>query len=135
MGAGADRGPDARIDRVFHIHMPIFELKFTMNFLMNLCTHTQITTALLLGGWRVLEADLEIGGVMAFISGISRLTDPWGDLVNYLRDLSVNSVKFQLLSAAVNDQGGAVSATPPSWRAVRLSCIKVPTLLSATMLA
>lgn len=39
VGAGADRGPDARIDRVFHVHMRIFELKFTMNFLMNLCTH------------------------------------------------------------------------------------------------
>lgn len=106
----ADEAP--RIDRVFRINMRIFELKFTMNFLMNLCTHAQIIMALLLGGWRVLQGDLEIGGIVAFISGIGRLTDPWGDFVNYCRDLSVNSVKFKLLAAAVNDPGGAASAGP-----------------------
>lgn len=102
-------GEAPRIDRIFRINMHIFELKFTMNFLMNLCTHAQIIMALLLGGWRVLQGDLEIGGVVAFISGISRLTDPWGDLVNYCRDLSVNSVKFKLLAAAVNDPAGTAA--------------------------
>ena len=91
------------IDRVFHVNMRIFEMKFTMNFLMNLCSHAQIITALLLGCWRVLQGDLEIGGVVAFISGIGRLIDPWGDLVNYSRDLGINSVKFKLLAAAIND--------------------------------
>ena len=92
----------ARIDRVFQLNMWIFELKFTMNFLMNLCTHLQIIAALLIGGWRVLQGDLAIGGIVAFISGIGRLTDPWGDLVNYFRDLSVNEVKFKLLAGAGN---------------------------------
>jgi ABC-type bacteriocin/lantibiotic exporter with double-glycine peptidase domain len=88
------------IDRVLTINMRVFELKFTMNFLMNLCTHAQIISALLLGGWWVLQSDLEIGGVVAFISGIGRITDPWGDLVNYFRDLSVNEVKYKLLAGA-----------------------------------
>jgi ABC-type multidrug transport system fused ATPase/permease subunit len=100
-----------RIDRVFRINMYIFELKFTMNFLMNLCTHAQIIMALLLGGWRVLQGELEIGGVVAFISGIGRLTDPWGDLVNYFRELSVNSVKFALLAGAVNNPSGSAAPT------------------------
>jgi ABC-type bacteriocin/lantibiotic exporter with double-glycine peptidase domain len=90
-----------RIDRVFHLNMRIFQLKFTMNFLMNLCSHLQIITALLLGGSRVLQGDLEIGGVIAFISGVGRLNDPWGDLVNYFRDVSVTRVKFDLLTSAV----------------------------------
>jgi len=99
----------ARIDRVFVINMRIFALKFTMNFLMNLCTHAQIILALLLGSWMVLHEQLEIGGVVAFISGIGRITDPWGDLVNYYRDLSVNEVKFNLIASASNDPDGAVS--------------------------
>lgn len=107
--ATVDGEDAARIDRVFRINMHIFELKFTMNFLMNLCTHAQIIMALLLGGWRVLEGDLEIGGVVAFISGIGRLTDPWGDLVNYLRDLSVNEVKFKLIASATNEAAGGVA--------------------------
>jgi ABC-type multidrug transport system fused ATPase/permease subunit len=98
----------ARIDRVFQINMRIFQLKFTMNFLMNLCSHAQIISALLLGGWWVLSSQLEIGGVVAFISGIGRLNDPWGDLVNYFRDLSVNEVKFKLLAGTGSEPADVV---------------------------
>jgi ABC-type multidrug transport system fused ATPase/permease subunit len=91
----------ARIERAFMLDMGIFTLKFSMNFLMNLCNHLQIIAALLLGGWFVLTDQLEIGGVVAFISAVARLNDPWGDLVNYFRDLSVTNVKFRLLAKAV----------------------------------
>jgi ABC-type multidrug transport system fused ATPase/permease subunit len=100
---GNFRADDQRIDRVFALDMGIFKLKFTMNFLMNLCTHLQIVSALLIGGWWVYTDRLEIGGVVAFISGISRLNDPWGDLVNYFRDVNVNQVKYRLLANAVNE--------------------------------
>ena len=96
------RTDDARIDRVFDLDMGIFRLKFTMNFLMNLCNHLQIVAALLLGGWYVYTDQLEIGGVVAFISGVGRLNDPWGDLVNYFRDVSVTRVKYRLVADAVN---------------------------------
>ena len=82
--------------------MGIFRLKFTMNFLMNVCSHLQIVSALLIGGWWVYTDQLEIGGVVAFISGIGRLNDPWGDLVNYFRDFNLTQVKYRLLANAVN---------------------------------
>jgi ABC-type multidrug transport system fused ATPase/permease subunit len=91
-----------RIERVFALDMGIFRLKFAMNFLMNLCSHLQIVSALLIGGWWVYTDRLEIGGVVAFISGIGRLNDPWGDLVNYFRDFSVTQVKYRLLANAVS---------------------------------
>jgi ABC-type multidrug transport system fused ATPase/permease subunit len=100
---GRFRADEQRIDRVFALDMGIFRLKFTMNFLMNLCSHLQIISALLIGGWWVYTDRLEIGGVVAFISGISRLNDPWGDLVNYFRDLTVTQVKYRLLANAVNE--------------------------------
>jgi ABC-type multidrug transport system fused ATPase/permease subunit len=100
---GHFRADDQRIDRVFALDMGIFKLKFTMNFLMNLCSHLQIVSALLIGGWWVYTDRLEIGGVVAFISGISRLNDPWGDLVNYFRDVTVTQVKYRLLANAVNE--------------------------------
>jgi ABC-type bacteriocin/lantibiotic exporter with double-glycine peptidase domain len=101
-----DRADDAederRIQRAFALDMGIFKIKFTMNFLMNLCNHLQIVSALLVGGWWVYTNHLEIGGVVAFISGIARLNDPWGDLVNYFRDLNVTQVKYRLLADAVD---------------------------------
>ena len=99
-----DQTDGQRINRIFELNMGIFRLKFTMNFLMNLSTQLQIVGVLLVGGWMVHTQQLEIGGVVAFISGIGRLTDPWGDLVNYYRDVNITQVKFRLLSEAVNQQ-------------------------------
>jgi ABC-type multidrug transport system fused ATPase/permease subunit len=93
---------DARIERVFVLDMGIFRLKFTLNFLMNLCNHLQVVAALLFGGWLVLHDQLEIGGVVAFISGVGRLNDPWGDLVNYFRDASITGLKYRLVISAVD---------------------------------
>ena len=45
---------------------------------------------------------LELGGVVAFISAVGRLNDPWGDLVNYFRDLNVSLVRFGLVADWVN---------------------------------
>ena len=100
---GHFRADERRIDRAFALDMGIFRLKFTMNFLMNLCSHLQIVSALLIGGWWVYTDRLAIGGVVAFISGIGRLNDPWGDLVNYFRDISVNQVKYGLLANAIDE--------------------------------
>jgi ABC-type bacteriocin/lantibiotic exporter with double-glycine peptidase domain len=102
--AERDRADDERIERVFRLNMGVFKLKFSMNFLMNLSTQAQIIGALAVGAWAVTHDQLEIGGVVAFISGIGRITDPWGDLVNYFRDANINQVKFHLLSDAVNQQ-------------------------------
>jgi ABC-type multidrug transport system fused ATPase/permease subunit len=103
---GADdessRADDRRIEQAFALDMGIFKLKFTMNFLMNICNHLQIVSALLVGGWWVYTGNIEIGGVVAFISGIGRLNDPWGDLVNYFRDVNVTQIKYRLLADAVN---------------------------------
>src|SRR5579859_6064158 len=102
--AGGQRLQDdtERIDQVFTLNMGITVLKFSMNFLMNFCTQLQIIAALLFGSWLVLTDQLAVGGVVAFISGVTRLTDPWGDLVNYFRDLSLTTVKYRLLANTAN---------------------------------
>ena len=113
---------DSQIDRLFTLNMGVFKLKYAMNFLMNYGTHLQIIAALLYGGYLVLHSQLEIGGVVAFISGVSRLTDPWGDLVNYFRDISLANVKYKLLSSTANQIAGDATATTtrPRSRADRL---------------
>jgi ABC-type multidrug transport system fused ATPase/permease subunit len=115
LGVGMiDRADDVdgerRINQAFVLDMGIFKIKFTMNFMMNLCNHLQIVSALLVGGWWILTNHLEIGGVVAFISGIGRLNDPWGDLVNYFRDVNVSQVKYRLLANAVDQLSLAIAA-------------------------
>jgi len=90
-----------RIERVFQLGMGIFRFKYTMNFLMNLCSHSQTIGILLVGGWYVYTDRLAIGGVVAFIAAVGRLNDPWGDLVNYFRDFSSTQVRYRLVAEAV----------------------------------
>ena len=108
----SDKSDSRRVDRVLQLNMGVYTLKFSMNFLMNLCNHLQVVAALLIGGWMVRTDQLEVGGIIAFISAVGRLNDPWGDLVNYFRDLSVTQVKFGLVADRVNQLPDS-SAAPP----------------------
>jgi ABC-type multidrug transport system fused ATPase/permease subunit len=102
-----DLSDGKRIDRVLQLNMGIYKFKFSMNFLMNLGSHLQVVAALLIGGWMVHTDQLEVGGIVAFISGVGRLNDPWGDLVNYVRDLSLTQVKYRLVADRVNSSPNA----------------------------
>jgi ABC-type multidrug transport system fused ATPase/permease subunit len=116
--AERDISDSKRIDRVLQLNMGIYQLKFSMNFLMNLCNHLQVIGALLIGGWLVYTDQLEVGGIIAFISGIGRLNDPWGDLVNYFRDLSLTQVKYRLVADRVNQLAEDWPAAPAEERKV-----------------
>lgn len=92
---------ESHIDRVFRINMGIFKLKFTMNFLMNLMHHLGVATVLGVGGWYAVQGRLEVGTVVAFISGLGKVNDPWGDIVNWYREMIVVRVRYRLVAEAV----------------------------------
>ncbi|MFK8254021.1 ABC transporter transmembrane domain-containing protein [Ancylobacter terrae] len=92
-----------RIDTVFALDMGIFKLKFSMNFLMNLLNHIAVAGVLAVGGWFVVNGQTEVGTVVAFLSGLSRVNDPWGGLVDWFRDLAVTLTKYRLVASAVRD--------------------------------
>jgi hypothetical protein len=81
-----------------------------------ICSHLQVVAALLVGGWMVHTDQLEVGGVVAFISGAGRLNDPWGDLVNYFRDFSVTQVKYDLVADRVNQLSDRWTTVPADQR-------------------
>jgi ABC-type multidrug transport system fused ATPase/permease subunit len=87
-----------RIGRVFALNMRIFKLKFGMNFVCNELHHIGIVTILLVGSWMALGGSIEIGTVVAFVSGLTRVNEPWGDLVNYFREMTVAQVKYGLIA-------------------------------------
>jgi ABC-type multidrug transport system fused ATPase/permease subunit len=93
------------IDRIFALNIEIFWRKYVMNFLMNLTHHLGVIGVLLVGGWLIVEDRLEAGTVVAFITGLRQVNDPWGDLVNYLREMAVSQVKYRLISAALDPAG------------------------------
>src|SRR5439155_1223882 len=66
------------------------------------------------GGWFVVEGRTEVGTVVAFISGLDRVNDPWGDLVNYFRDMTSSRVKYRLVERALNGTSPTGEIAPAS---------------------
>lgn len=110
--ASTDGAQSWRIERIFTLNMSVYRLKFIMNFMMNYMYHLCIASVLAIGGYYVIHGQTEIGTIIAFISGLNRINDPWGDLVNWYRDLKVTETKYHLISRAVNRRGGPLPASP-----------------------
>lgn len=102
-GAVADehRLPFARVadvvDTVLDLNVEILWRKYLMNFLMNALYHLGVAGTFLIGGYLALTGRMQYGAVVAFVSGLGRMNDPWGDLINYARDLATAQVKYQLV--------------------------------------
>ena len=104
-GVPAEEG----IERVFVLNMGIYKIKYSMNLAMNLMYAIAVAVALGVGGWFAVSGRIDVGTVVAVVSGLGKLNDPWGDLVNWARELSVDSVKYRLFADAVNRQGLATA--------------------------
>ena len=92
---------DGHIGHVFALNMGIFKLKFTMNFLMNLMHHLGVATALGVGGWYAAQGRIEVGTVVAFVSGLAKVNDPWGDVVNWYREMTLVEMRYELVAEAM----------------------------------
>lgn len=87
----------SRVQTVFEINIGIFKIKFAMNFVMNLMTQLGYVGIMALGGYYVATKQTEIGTVIAFLSSLAKINDPWGDLVDWYRNLRVTQVKYDLV--------------------------------------
>ena len=114
-GAEAANRQSGRLAHVFALNMGMAKVKFVMNFLMNLMHHLGVATALGVGGYYVVQGRIEVGTVVAFVSGLGKVTDPWGDLVNWFREMTAAKMRYGLLTEAmaVITRGGAQSGTGP----------------------
>ena len=111
VGAGvredARPGQDDRFGSVFALNMGIYRLKFTMNFLTNLCHQLGIAGILGFGGWFVVRGETQVGTVVAFISGLATMKDPWDDLTTWFQTMMVTRARYTLMRDVLRDTGDA----------------------------
>jgi ABC-type bacteriocin/lantibiotic exporter with double-glycine peptidase domain len=93
-----------RVRDIYSLNMQIYRRKYSMNFLINLLYHFGIVGILFVGGWFVMQGKTEVGTVVAFISGLTKVNDPWNDLVTFFRDMTNARVKYQLIAKVLDDQ-------------------------------
>ena len=100
---------EAGVQKVFSLNMGIYKLKYSMNLGMNMMHYLAVAAALGIGGWFAASGRIDVGTVVAVASGLGKLNDPWGDLVSWAREWSVDSVKYRLFADAVNGRGLATA--------------------------
>jgi hypothetical protein len=49
-----------------------------------------------------IKVATEVGTVVAFVSGLAKLNDPWGDIVNWFRKMTSTDVKYRLIDNVID---------------------------------
>ena len=92
-----------RVHSVYALNIQIYWRKYAMNFLINLLYHFGTMGILFVGGWFVMQGKTEVGTVVAFISGLTKVNDPWNDLVTFFRDMTNARVKYSMIAKVLDD--------------------------------
>lgn len=101
-----------RLDEVFAVDLGVFEIKFSLNFLMNLTYSLGGLLVLGIGCVLVIRGQTEIATVVTFLSATTRIVDPWNDVVDWARGFAMTTVKYDLVVRALEaPPDGAPSAT------------------------
>lgn len=99
--AGSSDFARTRLRRISAIQIQAFRLKFALKFLLNLLNHAATLAVLAVGSWMVLRGRTEIGTVVAFLTGIERVSDPWRELVTFYRQASNALMRSRLIDDAM----------------------------------
>jgi ABC-type bacteriocin/lantibiotic exporter with double-glycine peptidase domain len=88
-------------ETIFGIRLRVFKLKFGLKFLVSGLQSVGVFALLFFGGLMVLNGKTEIGIVVAFISGLDRVIDPWRELIAFVRSTSSAKVQFDLIEGTL----------------------------------
>lgn len=110
-GPADDGRQAARFDHVFELNMGVYKFKYSMNFLMNLCHQLGIAAILGVGGWFVVLGKIQVGTVVAFISGLATVKDPWDDLTTWFQTMMVTRARYALMRSTLAEHLDAPSGT------------------------
>jgi ABC-type bacteriocin/lantibiotic exporter with double-glycine peptidase domain len=105
-----ERSYRRRVRDIYSLNMQVYRRKYAMNFLINLLYHFGTVGILFVGGWFVMQGKTEVGTVVAFVSGLTKINDPWNDLVTFFRDMTNARVKYRLIAKVLDDQDPSEAA-------------------------
>ncbi len=82
---------------IFSVRLRIEKLKWLMKALNNFLMKLGPFGIIAFGGYMVMQGDLEVGVIVAFISGFERLGGPMRDTIAFYRQVSDAHMKYALL--------------------------------------
>jgi ABC-type multidrug transport system fused ATPase/permease subunit len=91
-------------ETIYAVRLRVFKLKFGLKFLVSALQSVGVFVLLFAGGIMVLNGRTEIGIVVAFISGLDRVLDPWRELIAFVRSTSAARVQFDLIESTLGSK-------------------------------
>ncbi len=95
--------------RTYRLRLRMNALKGVLKIANNIIMHAATIAVLALGGWLVIQGEIGIGLVVAFLSGLRQIDDHWGELLDFYRRFTDARVKYRLVKGVLADE--AVSQT------------------------
>jgi ABC-type multidrug transport system fused ATPase/permease subunit len=97
-------GITAAFETIYLARRRVFRLKFGLKFLVSALQSVAVFVLLFAGGIMVLNGKTEIGIVVAFISGLDRVLDPWREMIAFVRSTSAAKVQFDLIEGTLGQK-------------------------------
>jgi ABC-type multidrug transport system fused ATPase/permease subunit len=106
LGHGSSNGSQVSeiskaFETIYLARLAVFKLKFGLKFLISALQSTAVFVLLFAGGIMVLNGKTEIGIVVAFISGLDRVLEPWREMIAFLRSTAAARVQFDLIESTL----------------------------------
>ena len=98
------------IDMIFKLRMIIYRQKYFLTILGNFLNAFGILVILMVGGYMVIRGDTSVSTLVVFMSGFQKISDPWDQLVQFYRSVSIARVTFKLVADAIDGTGAAETA-------------------------
>jgi ABC-type bacteriocin/lantibiotic exporter with double-glycine peptidase domain len=93
---------ELRFADVFSLNVGVIKLRYSMHFLMHVTHNFAKIIVLGVGGWYVISGKTEVGTVVAFVSALNNVHDPWGALVDWYQDTMVTRTRYQTFVTAMD---------------------------------
>lgn len=84
-------------DQIYEGRRQSYLIKLSMKFALNIIHGIGTVGILLIGGLLYLRGHTDIGSVVAALSALTRINEPWRAIIAFYRELSAVRVKFDLL--------------------------------------
>jgi ABC-type bacteriocin/lantibiotic exporter with double-glycine peptidase domain len=101
------RGSFATIRRIYHNRIRFYLLKYGLKTLLSLANAMGPLMVLLVGGYLVIEGQTTVGTIVAFVSGLERVSSPLHDLLNFYRAYEQAKVQHQMIVEWVEEEPAA----------------------------
>ena len=119
----------ARLDEIFRVRYSIYLRKFVIKAINNFIQHLGPFFFYSIGGYLVIQGELDIGTLLAAVAAHKDLAAPWRELLNYYQTVADARIRYQQVVAQFDPEGMVeIDATLPGAAtdgAIRISHLTV----------